>query len=45
MEVQIGDSPSRYLRKVHIGRAKEILTDTGIPVTEIAVMAGSMSPQ
>lgn len=40
---QTGYSPSLYLRKVRIDRAKELLTDTGFTVMEIAVMVGYSS--
>lgn len=40
---QTGFSPSLYLRKVRIDRAKELLIDTGFSVMEIAVMVGYSS--
>ena len=40
---QTGCSPSLYLRRVRVDRAKELLLDTGFTVMEIAVMVGYSS--
>jgi len=40
---QTGCSPNLYLRRLRIDRAKELLTETGFTVMEIAVMGGYSS--